>query len=94
MIGVPRMLCFSTGVTRSIVKDNISFENDRHLLGVSPEQQQRLLKAILDQQWPGIQEYGEVLWLHHTIVDHQNSHYSCLITLKKEWLRFNLGSLA
>ncbi|EIE20277.1 hypothetical protein COCSUDRAFT_67562 [Coccomyxa subellipsoidea C-169] len=46
-------------VTRSIVKDNISFESDRHLLGAAPEQQQRLLKAVLDQQWPGIEEYGE-----------------------------------
>ncbi|CAL8470879.1 g10421 [Coccomyxa elongata] len=47
------------GATRSIVKDSISFESDRNLLGVSVEQQQRLLKAVLDQQWPGIPEYSE-----------------------------------
>ncbi|BDA45526.1 hypothetical protein COCOBI_07-3130 [Coccomyxa sp. Obi] len=47
------------GTTRSIVKDSISFESDRNLLGVSVEQQQRLLKAVLDQQWPGIPEYSE-----------------------------------
>lgn len=54
----------SPGATRSIVKDNISFESDRNLLGVSAEQQQRLLKAVLDQQWPGIPEYSEVVFEH------------------------------
>jgi hypothetical protein len=49
------------GVTRDIIKEDSAFESDRGLLGNSQEDQKRFLKAVLDQQWAGIDEYTEVL---------------------------------
>ena len=52
------------GFTREIFKDGVAFESDRGLLGSTPDSQQRVLKAVLDQQWAGIEEYSEVVPLH------------------------------
>ena len=48
----------TAGATRAIFADDAAFRSHRDALGPSTEAQKRLLKAALDQQWQGIDEYS------------------------------------